>query len=611
MKQQQQQPQYSLQGPDPTVSWESVQMVLYRCVVASPNDDDEERCPICLDVYTCPRITKCGHVFCYPCLLHHMQSYSESHPYAKEAPKCPCCALGVHLEDVRPVHIQSLLSMTTTIGTHPTFVKLHRVKNCPAPYLPLPDCPRRSSPHAVPCQTDVDAQYSKFLYVDPRVYQSHLTFHLQELQQQQQLSDSYYFSRLAQDRVQVELQQALSHMDAEVQLMQQFANPTAGIYQGHPPCFLYVPSALAEAPPPILEDGRTRGESIGSESYQSVGEDSTTTGGAEESSSVTKNDSPSKAAKNKKGHKHHKNSKPLTIQASMFLDPEEETMLYQAQDGSLCFLSAFNMKCLRAEFSVSLPENHKQPPSSRKIMPLPDQIQGKVVEIEKVHLTPALRSRIRCLSHLPLYMDICFVELDLKHLLSASTKKLFAKEFQARQRSRQKKLIQEQQEQTLANQREQERIDRLKSMMIPHIDPDDPFFQPVLVSPPVEEEVVTILGDDFGPSLGGGEGGTSSEVLVSASPPTTSRRTTTATISFSQITREGGAFPSFSPQRSSEEDFPSLSSSAFPPPSAAAVKPRLEPPGAVTPSGGGTKKKKTKGSKKILLFSTDSHRTAF
>ena len=78
------QQQYSFSGSDEGVSWESVRMVKY--LVSS-----EQGCPICLDDMVCARITKCGHAYCLPCLLRHVQVHAQSNPYAHV--KCPCCAV--------------------------------------------------------------------------------------------------------------------------------------------------------------------------------------------------------------------------------------------------------------------------------------------------------------------------------------------------------------------------------------------------------------------------------------------------------------------------------------------------------------------------------------
>jgi hypothetical protein len=47
--------------------------------------------------------------------------------------------------------------------------------------------------------------------------------------------------------------------------------------------------------------------------------------------------------------------KQRNFEATMFLDADE-TSFYQAEDGKLCFLSGFNMNCLRADFSAIVPD---------------------------------------------------------------------------------------------------------------------------------------------------------------------------------------------------------------------------------------------------------------
>ena len=121
------------------------------------------------------------------------------------------------------------------------FVKLHRGKECPAPYLPAVGQPRRSSPHAAPCHGDADAAYCKFNYLKVGAYQHLLECNLRELQQQQQqfIGTSSNSSTpleamclsMAMQVVQQEWNRSMEDAAAEMALQQQFQNPAAGLYQ--------------------------------------------------------------------------------------------------------------------------------------------------------------------------------------------------------------------------------------------------------------------------------------------------------------------------------------------------------------------------------------------
>lgn len=52
-------------------------------------------CPICLYPPVAARITRCGHIFCWPCMLHYL-SLSE-----RNWSKCPICYEAVHGGDLK------------------------------------------------------------------------------------------------------------------------------------------------------------------------------------------------------------------------------------------------------------------------------------------------------------------------------------------------------------------------------------------------------------------------------------------------------------------------------------------------------------------------------
>ncbi|KAI9729222.1 MAG: hypothetical protein M1834_007014 [Cirrosporium novae-zelandiae] len=63
-------------------------------------------CPICLSTPVAPRMARCGHIFCLPCLIRYMHSTDEANPVPEKKPrwkKCPICWDSVYVSETRPV----------------------------------------------------------------------------------------------------------------------------------------------------------------------------------------------------------------------------------------------------------------------------------------------------------------------------------------------------------------------------------------------------------------------------------------------------------------------------------------------------------------------------
>ena len=498
---------YSYKGYDTAVSWDAVKAVKY---LAPTNDlrslaDNQETCPICLDTFTSARITKCGHCFCLPCLIRHNHTITENSAIGV---KCPCCGLPMHLDDIRPVIIESVL--TPRVQTSMKLVKLHRTRDCPTPYLPRRGEWKRSAPNAIPTMTDHDAKFSRFTYIDPVAYKGLLTTNLADLERyasclQHGPDLEILFVQMALEQVKLDVYKASEAMEEEQALMNQFSQSQAGYYQ-HIPEHLFShchhsqstddgsPNAVASRVRDLSvgsEDEyhsiRTRSESVGSEGNVS-GRGGRQTRGY----SIDSHDSGSNL-------KHVARPEQIlpTPPASLYLE-EHSSHFYQAVDGQLVFLSKFNMKCLATEFTSNPPDQpipmDASPNELRRWKPLPDEIEGRILEVETVHLTPEMRKRTPVFTHLPLYTDILFVELDLNRLLSRETKQSFRKEFENRKQRRKNKAAEEKSIEQVQKRKEKERIDELKSRL-QYIDPSDEFFS-------FQREPVALTGDDFGPSIG-------------------------------------------------------------------------------------------------------------
>ncbi|KAF3934962.1 hypothetical protein ABW19_dt0208932 [Dactylella cylindrospora] len=96
--------------PDTTLPWNSILQILVSSI------SQDASCPICLSPPVAPRMARCGHIFCLPCLIRYMASEEETpkpgqtgyyHPNANQNKqkwkKCPICHDSVYMNEVRPV----------------------------------------------------------------------------------------------------------------------------------------------------------------------------------------------------------------------------------------------------------------------------------------------------------------------------------------------------------------------------------------------------------------------------------------------------------------------------------------------------------------------------
>ncbi|OTF74879.1 RING finger protein, partial [Euroglyphus maynei] len=85
-----------LHDPDASIPWESIEEVLFTC-----KNDDNVHCPICLHYPTAAKITRCGHIYCWSCMLHYLSlSDRKSRP-------CPICFHQIQKTDLKSVTIVS------------------------------------------------------------------------------------------------------------------------------------------------------------------------------------------------------------------------------------------------------------------------------------------------------------------------------------------------------------------------------------------------------------------------------------------------------------------------------------------------------------------------
>ncbi|EFC49196.1 RING finger domain-containing protein [Naegleria gruberi] len=79
---------------DTLVDWDTIELVIQQ------THDENQECPICLDTFKAPKMTKCGHVFCYPCILRHVALGETNYR------KCPLCNESVYIDALRSVRVE-------------------------------------------------------------------------------------------------------------------------------------------------------------------------------------------------------------------------------------------------------------------------------------------------------------------------------------------------------------------------------------------------------------------------------------------------------------------------------------------------------------------------
>ncbi|PVH71478.1 hypothetical protein DL98DRAFT_521024 [Cadophora sp. DSE1049] len=85
---------------DQHLDWNDVLQILASSV------SQEASCPICLSHPVAPRMAKCGHIFCLPCLIRYMHSSDDANPMPEKKArwkKCPICWDSVYISETRPV----------------------------------------------------------------------------------------------------------------------------------------------------------------------------------------------------------------------------------------------------------------------------------------------------------------------------------------------------------------------------------------------------------------------------------------------------------------------------------------------------------------------------
>ena len=92
----------NIYDPNEIVNWKDVIQVIFHTTSYVLNSEDI-KCPICMEnlqKMVVPKITKCGHTFCWPCILQYLAF--EKHRSWK---RCPLCNESVYKHELKGVRV--------------------------------------------------------------------------------------------------------------------------------------------------------------------------------------------------------------------------------------------------------------------------------------------------------------------------------------------------------------------------------------------------------------------------------------------------------------------------------------------------------------------------
>lgn len=462
-----------LMDPDILVKWEAVEQVRVISL-------EEPSCPICLQYPTAAKMTRCGHIYCWACVLHYLALGD------KNWRKCPICYESIHSSDLKSVVVREVHHYKAGDTVTMTLMKKEK-----------------GSIYAVPANCWTKQEGKCHNITEPSEMTHHLKLltakHHQVLDiietEKKQLDKQMVDAEPSEEPFIIAAQAQLKEREESVtgvkQIVEEITTKQSAVQPqvpAEPPALsarTYVSSKKVKQYKSAFSDEEDEGAPSNTEEPAHSDTGSQSPDGLESEKTVVAKDqnsprpaSPSDNNQLTNTTKHEdrkspRSSPPIPVSGvAGFSDPDKFAVgspegsnppievipdimpveeaaehlelpaqgegkarkksgdecfyFYQAADGQHLYLHSLNARCLVREYG-SL-ENS------------PQQITATIVEKESVFVTEELRKRLRYLSHLPLTCGFEVVELAIKQpVIGKDTHKYFLDEFEKRRKMRQRR----------------------------------------------------------------------------------------------------------------------------------------------------------------------------
>ncbi|KAK2745620.1 hypothetical protein FQN55_006110 [Onygenales sp. PD_40] len=438
---------------DVHLDWDTVLQVLVS------TDTQAASCPICLSTPIAPRMARCGHVFCLPCLIRFMHSTDDKNPLPEKKArwkKCPICWDTIYISETRPVGWYTGQADTPVEGGD---VVLRLVMRKPGSTLALP----RDGAEILGPDEDIPwyhiaevPDYARIMKGGEDYMVSQYDIEIQDLQRQERedellFGDETTWTRKAVSAVREAKEKVKDIGNPPIPCRQPaerrpvrtpitFEEPAEGVPEmyriQHPAKSGQSSSSTAMTP---SNSEKTNPTAVGDPPAQSDSMDTI-------SSAILKlevNTPPEKGTETANGNLvlPSKNTGKSRDTGGLPHSPDDPFYFYQALPHF--YLSPLDIRILKTAFG-----DYSQFPSA--ILPRIEHIStGHIVDDD-------LRKRTKYLGHLPFGCEVSFLECDWRDLVSPDVLEQFSAELGRRRKRNHEKAAREEKERIRAEKNEEE-----------------------------------------------------------------------------------------------------------------------------------------------------------
>jgi hypothetical protein len=415
----------SMFDPDHLVDWPSVEQVLF------PTTEEIPSCPVCMDEPVAPKMTKCGHIFCFSCILHYL-SLGE-HSWSR----CPLCFDSVYPKALKSVdfHVQN----AAKVDTRAQFVLVTREKGSIGCVVESTeeDVLPESLFHRITTTADIS-----------RIVERELSQLRGALDHEEDPLEKRYFE-IALEAVQERKKEWIATYGEappaakETQMPSSKPASSAAPAQPTPMVEILSPQVKQEigastsSAEPDAKASFKMSASATSFNFNATA--SSFSPGVEVSSpkvapavtSAPANPVPRKA-RGSRVESRHVSTTSVTSDDDVTQrrdrtnsgrdEDSDKYIFFQSLDGACVYLHSFNFRCLMHEFGSE--------------QSFPPRLDGKILYLDSFVQNDDTRGKFRFLAHLPLRTAFRIALVDLKHVLSAATTAAFAPELDDLRRRR-------------------------------------------------------------------------------------------------------------------------------------------------------------------------------